>query len=127
MRIVTLVTALAAVLVLAATALADGPALPVKPGTVLGTDFSATPNPALTGQSIKFDGSGSKTGCVGALGSCEADTWEWSFGDGATATTPVANHAYSSPGTYTVTLRACYCHYTSNWRSQTHTVTVVGP
>jgi chitodextrinase len=127
MRIVTLTAALAAVLALSATAAADGPALPVAPGKTFGVDFSATPNPALTGQRIRFDGSGSHTSCYAFFSRCEADTYSWDFGDGTTSSSPVVDHAYSRPGTYTVTLSACYCHYTSTWRSQTHTVTVVGP
>jgi PKD repeat protein len=33
-------------------------------------------------------------------------SWLWDFGDGATATTQNATHTYSSPGTYTVSLKA---------------------
>ena len=120
-----LAAALTLTCALAGPAAADGPALPVT--TSLGVDFSATPNPALTGQSIKFDGSGAHTSCYAFFSRCAADTWDWDLGDGTTASTPIVNHAYSAPGTYTVTLRACYCHYTSTWQSATHTVTVVGP
>jgi len=31
-------------------------------------------------------------------------SWEWSFGDGATASGPSADHAYAAPGSYDVTL-----------------------
>lgn len=31
-------------------------------------------------------------------------SYEWDFGDGGTATGPIAAHAYAAPGTYTVTL-----------------------
>ena len=120
-----LAAAMGLTLVFAAPVAADGPALPVPVG--LGVDFSASPNPALTGQEITFDGSSAHTSCYAFFSRCAADTWDWDLGDGTTASTAVVRHAYSSPGTYTVTLDACYCHYTSTWQSQTHTVTVVGP
>lgn len=47
------------------------------------------------GSPITFDGSGS-TGPI--------TTYLWTFGDGATAQGATASHAYSNPGTYTVTL-----------------------
>lgn len=119
--------ALASGSVLAAAAAADGPALPVAPGKTFGVDFTASPNPALTGQEITFDGDGSHTSCYAFFSRCEADTYTWDLGDGTTASGPVVRHAYSSPGTYTVALTACYCHYTNTSRTQTHTVTVVGP
>ena len=34
------------------------------------------------------------------------DAWEWSFGDGGTATTKNPSYTYSEPGVYTVTLKA---------------------
>ncbi len=38
--------------------------------------------------------------------SVDADSWEWSFGDGATSISQNPSHSYSSDGLYTVTLRA---------------------
>ena len=109
-----------------ATALADGPALPVaKPNFPYGADFSAKFNPSRAGQSITFDGSGARTSCYAFFSSCDADTWNWDFGDGSTASGPVVDHAYAASGTYTVTLSACYCHYTNNTITQTHTVTIL--
>ncbi|MEE8601977.1 PKD domain-containing protein [Euzebya tangerina] len=50
-------------------------------------------------------------GCrFGSTGSGDADGWietfEWDFGDGATATGPGVSHVYTSDGTFTVTLTA---------------------
>jgi PKD repeat protein len=110
----------------APAALADGPGLPVAgPNFPYGADFSATPNPALPGQNVKFDGSTAHTSCYAFFSSCAADTWTWDFGDGATGSGPVVQHAYASPGSYTVQLTACYCHYTTATASQTHTITVL--
>lgn len=33
-------------------------------------------------------------------------TWQWTFGDGGTSTSPSPTHVYNSPGNYTVTLHA---------------------
>ncbi len=44
--------------------------------------------------------------------STDADSYVWDFGDGGTSTDVNPSHAYSTPGTYTVTLVAfteCYC------------------
>lgn len=49
-------------------------------------------------------------GCSGPLnvsftnGSTNAVSYNWNFGDGTSSTLPNPNHAYSNPGTYTVTL-----------------------
>ncbi len=48
------------------------------------------------GEPVTFDASGSE----GAI-----ETYEWAFGDGATASSPALTHQYHSPGEYTVELR----------------------
>jgi PKD repeat protein len=55
--------------------------------------FEAIPDPAQEGESVLFDASDSDDESGIAL-------FEWSFGDGATATTttPIVNHTYSLPG-----------------------------
>ena len=72
---------------------------------------------------------GAETKCLQEMlfsGSAEPDTgltkWEWSFGDGETASGHNAPHTYKNPGTYTVTWQvetANGCTF-----SQTQTVTV---
>ena len=91
--------------------------------------FTALPNPQLAGETVSFDGSGSKSSCSGSFfATCEADSWEWDFGDGTTASgSPRVTHRYMKPGSYTVTLRACYCHYVSNWRTTSQTITILPP
>lgn len=60
--------------------------------------FDAAPSPAFRGQTIVFqDNSTDPDG--DALVS-----WEWSFGDGTTATGATATHAYSALGSYEVRL-----------------------
>lgn len=59
---------------------------------------SATPNPACTGQSVSFEGSGTGDGSL---------TYEWDFEDDGTFddTGTTTTHSYSSANTYTVRLR----------------------
>jgi PKD repeat protein len=57
------------------------------------------PASGLAGASVSFNGSGSSDPDGSIVG------YAWSFGDGTTsAAGPSASHAYSAPGTYTVTL-----------------------
>ena len=82
--------------------------------------FSADPSPAEVGTSVSFDSTGSADS-GGTL-----NGWTWNFGDasgGSTAQNPT--HAYSSPGTYTVTLTTTDNH--SNTETVSHTITVIGP
>ena len=67
----------------------------VNPDVV--ADFTRSPTgPVCVGATIVFtDASGGGP-----------TAWEWSFGDGITATGQVVNHAYVTPGTYTVWLTA---------------------
>ncbi|MET7396462.1 PKD domain-containing protein [Dactylosporangium sp. NPDC005572] len=51
----------------------------------------------IAGDEIIFDGGGSRPAAV--IGS-----YEWTFGDGASATGNTPRHTFSTPGTYTVTL-----------------------
>ncbi len=60
-------------------------------------DFTATP---LTGESpllVQFFDTSSQAW---------VDSWQWDFGDGSTSSLQSPNHTYSTPGWYTVTLRA---------------------
>jgi hypothetical protein len=126
LKLSTVAAAAALALGTAPSASAASPALPVAgPNTPWGVDWSARPNPALAGQTITFDGSTARTSCYAFFSSCDADTWNWDFGDGTTGSGPVVQHAYSAPGTYTVTLAACYCHYTDTTQTQQHDITVL--
>jgi PKD repeat protein len=126
LRLSSVATAAALAVATAPVAWADGPALPVAgPNFPWGADFSAKYNPALAGQAITFDGSTARTSCYAFFSSCDADTWTWDFGDGSSGSGPVVQHAYASPGTYTVQRTACYCHYTTATADKTHTVTIL--
>ncbi|MBT8506912.1 hypothetical protein AZH53_00515 [Methanomicrobiaceae archaeon CYW5] len=59
-------------------------------------NFTATPLEGLTGMTVQFNDT--------SLGA--PDTWAWDFGDGATATEQNPSHAYTTAGTYSVTLTA---------------------
>jgi chitodextrinase len=63
------------------------------PIAVAGADVRAT-----VGEAVTFDGRQSRDP-DGAL-----VRWRWDFGDGGSADTPRATHAFSAPGTYSVTL-----------------------
>ena len=59
------------------------------------------PYSGLDGQPVQFDGSGSSDSQGHAL------TYDWSFGDGSTATGAMPTHTYAMAGTYVVTLQVC--------------------
>lgn len=52
-------------------------------------------------------------------------SWEWKFGDGATATEQNSTHTYTAPGTYTVILRVM--DWYSCWVTDITTATIVTP
>jgi PKD repeat protein len=78
--------------------------------------FSLGPNNAVQGTTVSFSGSASdpNTGVATAVG--------WNFGDGSTGTGASTTHAYSTPGTYTVTMGIV--DTAGNAGTVTHTVTV---
>jgi hypothetical protein len=111
----TLATAIFLTLALAPSALASS------------ASFTALPNPQLSGEPVNFSGS-AKTSCSGSFfAQCDADTYEWDFGDGTTGTGKNVSHTYIKPGSYTVTMRGCYCHYVSQWASASQTITILPP
>ena len=55
----------------------------------------------MDGQPVQFDGSGSSDSQGHAL------TYDWSFGDGSTATGAMPTYTYAMAGTYVVTLQVC--------------------
>ncbi|MFT4258387.1 PKD domain-containing protein [Microbacterium sp.] len=63
---------------------------------------------------------------VDASTSTDADgdvlTYEWSFGDGATATGPTASHTYGTEGTYTISLKVTDSTALSNTLTRSVTV-----
>jgi PKD repeat protein len=74
----------------------------VPPGNVIPPDglrpsFTFTPTTPQDNQTILFDASASQP--IGGIAE-----YRWNFGDGRTASGRTATHAYSTPGTYAVTL-----------------------
>lgn len=64
-------------------------------GGEVGANFVYTPSAPVSGQQISFNGN-SSTG--------NPEEYLWDFGDGSTATTAVAAHTYTAPGSYQVSL-----------------------
>jgi PKD repeat protein len=74
--------------------------------------FSYTPpSPVLVGQVVQFDGSASSSDC-----GCGILTWSWNWGDGTPdGSGETTSHAYTTAGTYTVTLTVTdVCGNTAN-------------
>ena len=61
--------------------------------------MSATPSTGAAPLTVSFDGSRS-TDPDGTVSS-----WAWSFGDGSSGTGPATTHVYTTPGTYTASLK----------------------
>ncbi len=78
------------------------------------TGAITAPSIACAGTDISMTGSG--TGVV---------TWSWNFGDSATSAMQNTSHAYTSPGTYTITLTVSDSFGCSS--STTHSITITPP
>jgi hypothetical protein len=84
---------------------------PPPPQLAPTASFTMSPNPALAGQSVTFNGAASTDNDdVGCTRSIDAQkcivSYFWSFGDGSTQTTstPTTSHTYDFSGTYRVML-----------------------
>ncbi len=78
--------------------------------------FTFSPAAPTAGQTVTFNGSGSTdTGST-------IRSYAWTFGDGRTGSGVSINHAYSAPGTYTVTLKVIDGASRSSTTTQTVTV-----
>lgn len=85
----------------------QGVILPSNPN--LAASFTATPNPAMVLQTVEFDASGtaSSVDSAGAPVACATRcTYNWTFGDGNSASGLTPFHAYRAIGTYVATLTA---------------------
>jgi PKD repeat protein len=81
--------------------------------------FTGAPNPQIRGQAINFDASGS----VSPGGSIT--NYSWAFGDGAGGNGQTVSHAYTSAGTFDVTLSVTDDQ--GNVAAQTQQVTITVP
>ena len=79
---------------LAPTAQLDFPSMDVAVAVI-----SPAAAAGIVPATISFDGTGSY-----CLEVCSITSWEWTFGDGAGASGPLASHTYLTSGLYTVTL-----------------------
>ena len=70
-----------------------------KPNTPPAAAFTTTPSAAVPGERVQFDARESRDG-EGMIVS-----YQWNFGDETTGQGETTEHAFSNPGTYTVTLR----------------------
>jgi len=89
-------------------------------------EFTATPEAAQTGESIKFDASASLPGWNGTH-EMPIVEYRWNFGDGnnTTTSTPIVYHSFSSSGIYYVTLTVYAPGAAPETDSTTHKVTVI--
>lgn len=89
------------------------PGFEVENGVFVNSLTSAAP----VGGSFQFAATKTEAVAEGAT----IESFEWDFGDGASATGQTVDHAYSEPGAYEVTLTAT----DSNGVSNTHTLRVI--
>lgn len=84
---------------------------PAQQPSSVSAAFTWTPTSPTIGQAIQFTD----------LSTGSPTSWSWTFGDGATASSPNPQHTYASPGTYNVNLIATRG---STQNSATHAVSV---
>jgi len=89
-------------------------------------EFTAVPDTASTGESIKFDASSSLSGFNGTH-EMPITEYSWNFGDGnqTTTSTPTVYHSFGSSGIYYVTLTVDSPGATPETDSTTHKVTII--
>ncbi|HTM27651.1 MAG TPA: PKD domain-containing protein [Vicinamibacterales bacterium] len=95
------------------------PGVVVPPSTGLTAKFTFTPATPSDHQVVLFDASGS------AATGASIVTYQWNFGDGATASGVTAQHTYNSGGSFVVTLTVTDSIGRTNSSSQTVTVGTV--
>jgi len=78
--------------------------------------FTFAPTSPTAGQTVNFTDTSTNT----------PTSWSWTFGDGATSTVQNPTHAFTTAGTYTVTLSSTNATG-SNQTSQSVTVAAAGP
>lgn len=62
-----------------------------------------TPSPAIAGEAVTFDGTGTIVSNIPA--DTVAVSYRWTFGDGSTGSGASTSHIYETAGTYDVTLK----------------------
>ncbi|MGE0086802.1 MAG: PKD domain-containing protein [Desulfococcaceae bacterium] len=80
--------------------------------------FSADKTSAKVSETVKFTDASTASYCT-------LSSWSWTFGDGASSTVQNPEHAYTTPGVYTVTLTAS-CSGASDTETRTSYITVIG-
>ncbi|HTA81351.1 MAG TPA: PKD domain-containing protein [Bacteroidia bacterium] len=88
----------------------------IDPYPVIALAYTASVTNTCTGDSVKFTNT-TKNGT----------TWLWSFGDGGTSTAKSPTHTYTSPGVYTVKLKACNSFYCDSLTKTSYVTVVVTP
>lgn len=100
----------------------------VPPGVILppvGTPvprFTFAPSSPVEGQDVQFNASATDIGSGAA-----SATFQWSFGDGSTATGQIVSHDFDTAGTYSVTLTVTNDRGRSASTTQFVTVAAAGP
>lgn len=93
------------------------PGVVLPPASTPVARFTVSPTPVNAGTTVYFDGSAScasQTACSSTAG---ITGFSWNFGDGSSGSGQTTTHAFTGPGSYTVSLTV------TNDRGLSHTVT----